>query len=272
MLKKRINFIKMSGGGNDFILIDNRKERLLKKKSSLVKHVCQRKISVGADGVILVEKSGKADFKMRIFNPDGSEAEMCGNGARCVALFSYKEKIAKKNMCFETKAGIIGAQIINDKKVKIKMSNPFDLKKDLKLKINGKEFKGSFINTGVPHTVIFTSRIKTIEVEEVGRKIRRHKMFSPQGTNVDFVSLKGRSSIYLRTYERGVEAETLSCGTGSVASAIIAGLKKGLKSPVKVITQSGEIYIIYFSIEKENIKEVYLEGSVAVSYEGWFIV
>jgi diaminopimelate epimerase len=272
MVRKRINFVKMSGGGNDFILIDNRKELLPEKKSSLVKQVCQRKISVGADGVVLVEKSRKADFKMRIFNPDGSEAEMCGNGARCVALFSYKEKITKKNMCFETKAGIIGAQIINDKKIKIEMSKPFDLKKDLKLKINGKALKGSFINTGVPHTIIFTSRIKTIEVEEIGRKIRRHKMFAPQGTNVDFVSLKDKSSIYLRTYERGVEAETLSCGTGSVASAIIAGLKKGLKSPVKVITQSGEIYTIYFRIEKEGIKEVYLEGPVAVSYEGLFIV
>ncbi len=272
MVRKRINFIKMSGGGNDFILIDNRKGILPEKKSSLVKQVCRRKISVGADGVIFVEKSGKADFKMRIFNPDGSEAEMCGNGARCVALFSYKGKIAKKNMCFETKAGIIGAQIINAQKVKIKMSEPFDLKKDLKIKINGKVLKVSFINTGVPHTVIFSSRIKTIEVEEIGRKIRRHKMFAPQGTNVDFVSLKGKTSIYLRTYERGVEAETLSCGTGSVASAIIAGLKKGFKSPVKVITQSGEIYTIYFRLEKEGIKEVYLEGSVAVSYEGLFII
>ncbi len=272
MVKKRINFIKMSGGGNDFILIDNRRGLLPEKKSPLVKQVCQRKISVGADGVVLVEKSGKADFKMRIFNPDGSEAEMCGNGARCVALFSYKEEIAKKNMCFETKAGIIEAQIINDKKVKIKMSNPFDLKKDLELKINGKVLEGSFINTGVPHTVIFTSRVKSVEVEKIGRKIRRHKMFAPEGTNVDFVSLKNKTSIYLRTYERGVEAETLSCGTGSAASAIIAGLKKGLKSPVKVITQSGEIYTIYFRIKKEGIKEVYLEGPVAISYEGIFIV
>ncbi|MCK5534016.1 diaminopimelate epimerase [bacterium] len=272
MLKKKIKFLKMSGGGNDFIIIDNRKDVLPKKKSFLSKQICLRKISVGADGVVLVEKSRSADFKMRIFNPDGSEAEMCGNGARCVALFSYKEKIAKKNMCFETKAGKIYAQIINDKKIKIKMSKPFGLEKNLKIKIGNKTLKCSFINTGVPHTIIFTPRIENLEVENIGRQIRWHKMFAPEGTNVDFVSLKDKSNIYLRTYERGVEAETLSCGTGSVASAIIAGLKKGLKSPLKVITQSGEIYTIYFRIEKEEIKEVYLEGPVAVSYEGIFII
>lgn len=268
MIKKKVGFVKMSGGGNDFVVIDDRKGILPKKKSSFIKQVCLRKISVGADGVILVENSEGVDFKMRIFNSDGSEAEMCGNGARCVALFYYKNVKAHKSLNFKTKAGIIKARIINDNKVRVKMSKPFGLKKDLGIKIGKYFLKGSFINTGVPHTVIFTSRIKEIEVEKIGREIRYHKMFFPKGSNVDFVSTKDNRTLYLRTYERGVEQETLSCGTGAVASAIIANLKKGFKSPIKVVTQSGETFTIYFKVKKESIEEVYLEGPVEIIYEG----
>ncbi|HOK41061.1 MAG TPA: diaminopimelate epimerase [bacterium] len=275
----KIKFQKYSGTGNDFIVIDNRNKILTSNIPELVKKVCLRKISVGADGVLLLENSSIADFKMRIFNSDGSEAEMCGNGARCIAMFAYKNGIINQKMNFETLAGIVYAEIIDEKNVKIKLSEPKDYKSEVNIKLkNNRIIKASFINTGVPHTVIIHNQKNffSMDITNIGREIRYHKIFQPAGTNVNFVK-KEKDKNYIRTYERGVEDETLACGTGSTATAIILAIKYNLKSPVSLITKSGEQLRIHFNNEKikemrnskfdsETKFEAYLEGPVNLIY------
>ncbi len=257
---KNIAFSKLCASGNDFIVIDNREKILHDNIKDIAIKLCKRKYSIGADGLMLVEKSDKADFKMRIINPDGSEVDMCGNGARCIALYAYKNKIALNKMTFETFAGLIEAEVTKDNLVKLKMSAPHSLSLD-------KEW--NFINTGVPHVVIFVDDIDKIDVKTIGNSIRYHKKFAPAGTNVNFVKIKDDKHIRVRTYERGVEDETLACGTGSVASAIISGIKFGMKSPVSVITQGGSALNIYFKIDKnKSVSDVCLEGDAEIIYEG----
>jgi diaminopimelate epimerase len=264
-----ILFTKMSGSNNDFIIVDNRRNSI-NQRATLARSVCQRRISVGADGLILVEKSEKADFRMRIFNPDGSEAEMCGNGARCAALYGSNRlfRQPRKTLLIETKAGILKAWIIGKDTVKIKMSQPKDIRINFSLKVGKHAHNVSYINTGVPHAVIWVKDIDKTDVCSLGKKIRYHSCFYPQGTNVNFIKIKDKNSIYIRTYERGVEDETLACGTGSVASAIMAGITKGFKSPVSVYTRGKEILKIYFTKDDETIQDVYLEGKVKFVFEG----
>ncbi|MCX7661320.1 MAG: diaminopimelate epimerase, partial [Candidatus Omnitrophica bacterium] len=234
---KKISFVKMVASGNDFVVIErwSHKSWTLKKLAS---RICDRKFGVGADGLLVLEKSEIAEIKMRIFNPDGSEAQMCGNGARCVALY-IKSKIKKPKIRIETKSGIIHSQVDKDN-VKIKLTEPKDIKLNIPIKINNRTLKVNFINTGVPHTVIFVEGLEKINVVDWGRLIRFHKRFSPAGTNVDFVEVLNNHSIKIRTYERGVEDETLACGTGAVAGAIISSfnfLTSGYKK-INVQTKS----------------------------------
>lgn len=263
----KIPFVKMSGSGNDFIIIDHRNPFL--EESSLVefiKKVCQRRISVGADGLILVENSDKADFKWRFFNSDGSEAEMCGNGGRCVARFAFLKGISGSNLTFETMAGILSAEV-KEKSVKLELTKPHSLKIDDTILVEGKELIYSYINTGVPHTVLFTQDIERVDVVKLGGMIRFHPQFAPNGTNVNFVRLDNGNQLSIRTYERGVENETLACGTGAVASALIAGFKGRAKSPISINTRGGEVLIVHFEIEGEEVKKVFLEGGVHIIYE-----
>ena len=263
----RIPFTKMSGSGNDFILIDHRDPFLEEDRlKDFIRKVCQRRISVGADGVILIERSQKADFKWRFYNADGSEAEMCGNGGRCVARFAYLKKIAGPSLSFETLAGIISAQV-NGKGVKLQMTLPHGLKLDQKISVEGEERIISIINTGVPHAVIFVEDLEGTDVVRMGRATRHHGHFAPAGTNADFVRLVDHSRLSIRTYERGVEDETLACGTGVVASALVAAFKGFVKSPVSVRTRGGEILTVYFEIEAGEVKKVFFEGDVHIIYE-----
>ena len=266
---KTINFLKMSGCGNDFVVIDNRLNKLAGLKiSSLVQKVCAPKVSIGADGVLLLQKSRKADVRMRIFNPDGSEVDMCGNGARCLALFAKKTKAVKKDtFTIETDAGILGARV-KGSQVKLKLSEPHSLRFKFDLKIKNKKYQVSYINTGVPHVVYITKNVDKFKVEEIGRLIRYHQEFAPAGTNANFVQIDSRRQITLRTYERGVEAETLACGTGSVASAIIASKIKCLSSPVTVNVRSGDKLKIYFKAKDQGYTDVYLEGPAEIIFEG----
>ncbi len=265
----RIEFTKLVGSGNDFIILDNRQNLFDAQNAQLVKKLCNRIIGIGADGIILIEASNTSDFKMRILNSDGSEAEMCGNGARCVAFFAVFKGIARKNMRFETLAGKISAEVDeNAKNVKLKMITPHSLVKSEIEYENSKKFEITSINTGVPHAVIFTNELEAIDVDKLGRFVRNHPNFAPKGTNVNFVKITENNNIFVRTYERGVESETLSCGSGSTASALISALTFQLKSPVKVHTKSGEVLTIYFEIENNVVKNVYLEGKVAVVFEG----
>ena len=265
-----IPFTKMSGSGNDFIVIDHRKPFLDRDRlASFAKAVCQRKFSVGADGLILIETSSEADFAWTFLNADGSMAEMCGNGARCAARFAFLNKIAPAKMHFQTMAGIIEAEIV-DHSVKLKMTAPKDLELGKTLAVDGDNMEIHSLNTGVPHAVIFTDDARTVPVVGWGRTIRRHQHFQPAGTNANFVQVLGENELHVRTYERGVEDETMACGTGAVASAIIGALTNRVKPPVKVVTSGGEPLVIHFTAPTgdQPVTEVYLEGAARIIYQG----
>ncbi len=264
----QIGFTKMCAGGNDFILIDNRSSIVPEDRGSLAKHLCLRKFSVGADGLLLLENSSQTDFKMRIFNPDGSEPEMCGNGARCIARFAHLRGIAESTMSFETRAGTIEAEII-DESVKLKMGQPTNMELNLEIPLKGGKYKLHKINTGVPHAVSFVDNLQEVDIKGLGSQIRYHPHFQPEGTNADFVQVVDGSSLKMRTYERGVEDETDSCGTGAVAAAIIAFfLKKVAETPLRVETRGGEVLKVYCNSEEQKITNVYLEGEARTIYEG----
>ena len=263
----QVLFVKMAAAGNDFIVIDNRKGILKKGLPGLAKKLCDRKFSVGGDGILLLEKSRKAHIRMRIFNPDGSEADMCGNGVRCLAKFAAKNKIVKNHHRIETGAGIIEAEVKGDV-VKAHLTDPKDFQAGVRLDVNGRHEELYFINTGVPHVVLFEPSLEEISVRERGRQIRTHRRFAPRGTNVNFVKVGKNNSIDVRTYERGVEDETQACGTGSTASALVSARLKGLVSPVKVHTTGGEVLKVYFKNGAGSWKNVYLEGPVRENFEG----
>jgi len=261
-----INFSKAVGTGNDFIVIDNR-ENIVKDPISLTKRMCKRKHSVGADGVLLLEKSSSSDFKMRIINPDGSEVSMCGNGARCAAMYAFKNTWVKEYFSIETDAGILEAAIIEGQ-VKLKMTDPVDLEQTKDILINSETINGYFINTGVEHFISFVDDIENVQVKKTGKEIRDHETFTPAGTNANFVKVIGDNDIIIRTYERGVEDETLACGTGATASAIMANIVKGVRSPVNVLTRSGEYLKIYFNVDGDQVTEVYMQGPARIVYNG----
>ena len=276
-----ITFTKMSGTGNDFIIIDNRDQKIKRSEMpDLAARICRRQFSVGADGLILIENSDTADFRWEFFNGDGSAAEMCGNGARCAARFAHVRGIAPAKMSFETIAGLIEAQMVGHS-VKIRLTPPTDIMLARSVEIDGDQKEIHSINTGVPHVVHFVSDEHDIPVKEWGRHIRHHKLFEPAGTNVNFVRMPN-DELHVRTYERGVENETMACGTGAVASALIAALHGHVTSPVKVRTSGGDLLIIHYSLldtadqqdaaealrREQKIVDVFLEGPASFIYEG----
>jgi len=263
-----IEFVKMNGSGNDFIIINNIKRTFSSDEfRKYVPLICRRKFSVGADGVIIIEPSSKYDFKWRFFNSDGSEAEMCGNGSRCAAKFAYIEGITGKNIKFETIAGVIEAEVKEDT-VKVLMTKPFDIKLDYEIFINDKKYYISSINTGVPHVVKFVKELENYDVKRMGKLIRNHEIFQPNGTNVNFVTVEDKNTIKIRTYERGVEDETLACGTGAVAAALISYKKGFVSPPIFVRNMGGETLIIDFFEEGDDFKKVYLEGDANLVFKG----
>ena len=265
-----IPFEKMNGTGNDFVVIDNRKQLIpLDKQPDFVKMVCRRMFSVGADGLILIENSDKADFSWNFYNADGSVAEMCGNGSRCAARFAYRHNICGREMRFETIAGIIEAEVgEQEDNVRVKMVEPFDFRLDLSLRLDDVEYPVTFVNTGVPHAVIFMDD-QEAPVKKWGRKVRFHEIFEPDGTNANFVTVLDEKTIKVRTYERGVEDETMACGTGAVAAAIYAAMHKGMESPVEVVTSGGHSLTIHFNLlDGPLVESVYLEGPTRIIYSG----
>ncbi|ROQ92259.1 diaminopimelate epimerase [Desulfosoma caldarium] len=269
---ERIPFLKMTGSGNDFILIDNRTGLVpLEGCKDFVKAVCRRKLSAGADGVILIENDAECDFAWRFYNADGSEAEMCGNGARCAARFAHLRGIVSRpSMIFRTLAGKIQAHV-DGLRVRVQMTPPHGYRPNLNVVIEDQTLRVHAINTGVPHVVLFADSPKTLsqwDVFAVGRSLRYHSLFAPAGTNVNFVAVLGPSQLKIRTYERGVEDETLACGTGSIAAALIAAAQGLVQPPVHVETQSGETLVIHFHQTEEAFDEVFLEGDARVVYEG----
>lgn len=275
MIGAPIPFEKYSGAGNDFILIDHRRPFLNGLPlDRFAATVCARKRSVGADGLILVETSDRADFKWRFFNSDGSVAAMCGNGARCAARFAVLNRIAGASLCFETEAGLIKAEVA-DATVRIQMTDPGPPELDFPLALSDGSLLASHIHTGVPHVVAFVEDLERIDVIGQGRDIRYHPRFAPAGANANFVCRTGADTIGCRTYERGVEDETLACGTGAVAAALIAATKYGLGSPVRVGVRSGAELTIHFEQNSDRFESVYLAGEArrvcqgAILPEAW---
>jgi len=267
-----IPFAKMNGTGNDFILINNMSGAYdVAKQPAFVSAVCRRKVSVGADGLICLEPSGSCNFAWRFFNADGSEAEMCGNGARCAARFAVEQGIAAPELAFETRAGIIRAHV-EGSMVRVRLSDPGGLETDVRLSVEGNEIELHCLNTGVPHAVVFVEELENAPVDRLGHALRFHERFGPEGSNVNFVSQADDNMLHIRTYERGVEAETLACGTGAVASALIASVLGRVVLPVDLQTRGGERLRVYADAARAPFGEVYLEGTTRKVFEGMMCV
>jgi len=262
-----LRFIKMNGAGNDFVMIDNRSGDV-RLAPAQISRICDRHSGVGADGILLLEKSHNgADFRMRYYNRDGGEAEMCGNGARCFARFANKIAGAQNDVRFETPAGIIGAHL-HDDLVTLEMSEPRDLRLSIGLVANDQKELVHFINSGVPHAVIPVPKVDDVDVRHRGEAIRRHREFAPQGANANFVEKRDRKKIAIRTYERGVENETLACGTGVVASALIFAASEKVDGPISVIVRSGSELSVDFKRDGDQFREVTLTGPAEFVFEG----
>ncbi|CAG0902768.1 unnamed protein product [Cyprideis torosa] len=259
----------MNGAGNDFLLIDHRQQLIAEdRQGEFVRQVCRRRFSVGADGVFFIEEDDDCDFRWRFYNADGSLAEMCGNGARCAARFAYHLGLAPGKMRFSTLAGVIEAEICGDDQVRIRMTQACDLEESFVLELEGDTYEAGFINTGVPHVVIFTNEID-LQVQRLGRMVRHHTKFSPRGTNVNFVSDLPDGRMLVRTYERGVEEETMACGTGAVATALLAWKKRGVTSPAVLVTSGGEELAVEWRESSDNwVENVYLKGPARFVYTG----
>jgi diaminopimelate epimerase len=268
-----IKFIKATASGNDFVIIDNR-DYSIKEYSNFVVTACNRKFGIGADGVIFIENDADSDFLMKYFNADGFEGSFCGNGARCSAKFM--SKILNKNFVKFKAVGKLYSADVCEKNVKLYLP---DLQKDIKkynFDFTDCNIKADFIDTGSPHIVIFEEDISNqkgfeyIDVYHLGRAIRYHQTLAPGGANINFVKKVNNNSIKVRTYERGVEDETLACGTGSIASAILFSSISSAKPPISVFTQGGEKFKVDFKLSIDEVSNLLLEGSAIMVFEGVF--
>lgn len=258
----------MNGAGNDFVLIDNRSGKI-ELTAEDVTRLCDRHRGVGADGVMLLVPcaSGKADWAWDFYNNDGSAAEMCGNGARCFARFVQRLTGVKDKVSFETKAGVITARF-NGEKVTVNLTAPRNLRLGQMIALSGGKTEVHSVDTGVPHAVLFVPDADQAMVQAVGAEIRRHAHFAPRGTNVNFAQILGPGAIRVRTYERGVEGETLACGTGVTASALAAAELHGFKSPVRVRVQGGDELEVSFARAGEGYADVCLTGPADFVFDG----
>lgn len=265
--KLKIEFYKMSGAGNDFVLLFGKKYAKLNLKKLALK-LCARKTSIGADGLLYAEKISKDIIKMRYFNRDGSEA-FCGNGARCCAWWaSFNGIINKKKFKIETVKGALKAEIIAKEKVKVEMPDVDKVNLNYRGIYPSAVKKLHFLHTGAPHAVVPVRNLETLDINFLGNKIRHNKVFGKEGTNVDFICLKG-GRIFIRTYERGVEAETLACGTGITAGAIAMAALMDIKPPVICLAKNGEKFKVWFDRgNKERISNIYLQGPAKQIFKG----
>lgn len=272
---KMIPFAKMAGAGNDFIIIEPRRGIRLKRLAAMV---CDRTNGIGADGLLTLDKSRKADYRMRIFNADGSEAEMCGNGARCMAAYIVRNrKPRKKLFSMDTPAGIILGEARGEA-AKVRLSDPAGYRAAIPITIAGRTITVSYIDTGVPHAVVYVDALDNIDVPGIGSTIRYHDIFKPRGANVNFVEQVNGNVIHVRTYERGVEDETRACGTGCVASAVVTYLRahpsvmNKAKVKMKVRTAGEEILEVTFDAVGGSVSNVWLRGSARFIAKGVYYV
>lgn len=270
-----IIFTKITGAGNDFVLIDKDKNPNLVLNSELIKAICDRRYGIGADGVLTISDCKNYDFEMEYFNSDGSDGMLCGNGARSIikyANFSGRLKSSKTEFLFQNQS--FSGEVLEKDEIKFNLNTPTKLKLNYEIEILNQKFNVSFIDTGAYHVVIDVdekgndlSLLNLFPVEQFGKEIRYSNYYKPLGTNVNFISIKN-GIINIRTYERGVEEETLACGTGSVASAIISYLNGKVVPPVKLVTKSEEILTVDFEYENEKFSNISLTGPAKIVFEG----
>jgi len=258
-----LNFFKISATGNDFILIDNRDGKLTGNEHDFFHQICQRRQSVGADGILLIEKSDQYHFSLRYYNSDGHIGEMCGNGARAAAYYAYANNIAPSEVNFDV-LGVGYQASIKDDWVKLTMPPPVEIKQFPGVVEEDDFEEGGYLNVGVPHYVLFVPDVEDVDVETIGRKYRHHQAFQPWGTNTNFVQIIDQKNVNMRTYERGVEEETLACGTGTISAAILAKLQKDIELPVTVQAPGGLLRVDF----DNDMTKILLEGQVKIVYFG----
>ncbi|MBU6181624.1 MAG: diaminopimelate epimerase [Verrucomicrobia bacterium] len=264
-----LRFTKMNGAGNDFVVIDNRSGEFPLDKPAIAR-LCDRHRGIGADGLLAVETAaGPADFRMRYYNADGGEAEMCGNGARCFARFAARLMPSHPaTVDFETMAGKISAALEGDL-VSLDMGKPHGHRPAQTLEAAGQKLSVHFINTGVPHAVVFFADIEPLDIPSLGSAIRHHAAFAPKGTNANFVQVLGPGLLAIRTYERGVEGETLACGTGVCAAALIHAAENSAPSPVAVQVRGGDTLRVDFTRAADgSFESARLTGPADFVFEG----
>lgn len=263
----KIAFYKMHGAGNDFILVDDRTVTFPTGDAPWIRRLCDRRTGVGSDGLMLIQPSRSADFRMRFFNPDGGEAEMCGNGARCIARLAHELGVAPARMTIETAAGPVQAEALGER-VRLRMTDPRDWRLGRQLEVDGRRWTYDFVNTGVPHAVIRVEQLADLDVQRDGAAFRYHSDFAPAGTNADFIEITGPSRLNIRTYERGVESETLACGTGIVAAALVAARNGWASPPIRVVTRGGFDLSVEFHWCSDTAEDVILDGPAAHVFQG----
>jgi diaminopimelate epimerase len=263
---QKIKFWKMSGAGNDFVLLTGGRSGSPALKKLAVR-LCARRTAVGADGLLYVNRAGKNAVSVRYFNADGSEA-FCGNGSRCSAWWAYSAGLVKrKKFRLRTISGVLPVEITGRESVKMRMPDVKAVSLGHGGVWPGPVRRVHFLNTGVPHAVAPVDDLEGLDVAGLGRLLRFHKAFGPQGANVDFVKVRG-GKVYVRTYERGVEGETPACGTGITAGAVALGLALGLKSPVELVSRSGEKFRVWYRASGAGAGDIYIQGPARVSFEG----
>lgn len=260
-------FWKMHGAGNDFILLDDRPARFPHTDAALIRRLCDRHAGIGSEGLLLMQSSTRAHVRMRFFNPDGAEASMCGNGARCIARLAHDLGAAPSSMHIETAAGILAADVLSDV-VRLQLPTPTDCRCHQTLALSDQNIRYHAIHTGVPHAVIETQALDGLDISTIGAAIRHHPAFAPEGTNVDFMAITGPQALRVRTYERGVEAETPACGTGITACALIAGRLGHVTPPVRVTCQHGDTLEVNYRLTADGFGAVTLLGPAVYVFEG----
>lgn len=266
---KKIHFVKMHGAGNDFVLVDDRHGSFPSHDNLRIAALAARRTGVACEGVILVQRSDVADFRMKFFNPDGTEADLCGNGARCVAAFAREiGAVQTMAMTFETRAGLVDAEVVDGHLVRVWMPEPRNRRYNMQVNVGGETVTGDFVDTGVPHFIVAVASVATVDVAKLGRELRLSDAFAPNGVNVDFVQYKAPNIAIMRTYERGVEAESGACGTGAVAAAVVGVEMKGLSLPIRVRCSQGCELTVEGDWRRAKSTGFVLTGPVKRVFEG----
>ncbi len=267
-----IRFTKMNGAGNDFVVINNFDGNLKTQPDILARTLCARGLGIGADGVLFLMKSKQADFEMYYLNSDGSEGGMCGNGGRCIARFAVLKGICKPQMKFIAHGHTYTAEVFDAERVDLHFPDPEEIIPSKKIPLESQLIDATYVRPNTDHTVLTSGsgfdRVETADLVSLARKIRYNFEIFPKGTNVNLIEKIGNNKIRMRTYERGVENETLACGTGAVASAITAALRYDLRSPVEILTTGGETLKVFFERASQKFSNVMLEGSARVVFQG----